>query len=114
MAAFCHSFLTLLPAADLPRPPQRLSEAQGSKWKCAWPLEAWTQNVTSASFCFATSSCVKGWRSVCRGLGCREGSELGDSSEVCHRSQRHVFASENEMTADGKKLMKCPLCQAQW
>lgn len=32
-AAFCRSFLMLLPAANLPRPSQRLSEAQGSNWK---------------------------------------------------------------------------------
>ena len=28
---------------------------------------------------------------------------MGDSSEVCHRSQRRVFTSESEMTADEKK-----------
>ena len=40
---------------------------------------------------------------MCIGLGCREGSGLGDSSEVCHRSQRRVFTSESEMTEDEKK-----------
>lgn len=39
---------------------------------------------------------------MCIGLGCREGSGLGDSSEVCHRSERRVFTSESEMTADEK------------
>lgn len=83
----------LLPAANLPWAFPASVEAQGSDWKPG--LRTLLLPHSALQQALVVKCMQRTW--VQGGVG------IGDSSEVCPRSERHVPTSKSGMTADGKK-----------